>query len=98
MLHYSYRPKPWQGRAWFRVTDDAFVELLPRVLCGDDVTLRLDPRAFPLWARPGAVPRAVVRALDATHVAVKAAILASPGPLRRALVALRNDLFYRLGR
>jgi hypothetical protein len=98
LLHYSYRPKPWERRAWPRVTDDAFLRLLPRVLCGDDVELRLDPASLPLWARPGAAGRGVLRALHGVHVAAKAVINAPPAPMRRRLLKMRNELFYRLGR
>jgi hypothetical protein len=68
------------------------------VLFGDDVTVRLDPASFPLWARPGLAGRAAVRALDAGHFAVKSAINAPPEPVARRLLALRHELFYRLGR
>jgi hypothetical protein len=98
MLHYSFRPKPWERRAWPRITDDAFVRLLPRVLFAEDVPLRLSARDFPRWARPGRLGRAAVRALHAGHRVVKAAINAPPAPLRRRLLRLRDELFYRLGR
>jgi hypothetical protein len=98
ILHYSYRPKPWERRAWPRVTDDAFVSLLPRVLFGDDVPLRLDPARYPVWVRPGTAGRAAVRALDAGHLAVKAAINAPPEPIARRLLAVRHELFDRLAR
>lgn len=98
LLHYSYRPKPWQPRAWIRVTDDAFVRLLPRVLFADDVEIRLDPSQVPLWVRPGPAARVVVEILDLAHRAAKTAINAPPAPVRRRLLALRNELVYRLGR
>jgi hypothetical protein len=98
LLHYSYRPKSWQPRSWHRVTDDAFVRLLPRVLFAPDLELRLDPSQFPLWARPGRAGRATVRTLDLGHRVTKAAINAPPPPVRRRLLALRNELVYRLGR
>jgi hypothetical protein len=98
ILHYSYRPKPWEPRAWPRVTDDAFMRLLPRVLFEPDVPLRLEPRAFPLWARPGRAGRVAVRVLDAAHFAAKAIVYAPPAPARRRLVAARNSLFDRAGR
>lgn len=98
LLHYSYRPKPWQGRSWHRVTDEAFVRLLPRVLFEPDVELRLDPSQFPFWSRPGRSGRATVRALDLGHRVAKAAINAPPAPVRQQLLALRNEFVYRLGR
>jgi hypothetical protein len=98
MLHYSFRPKPWERRAWLRITDDAFVRLLPRVLFAEDLPLRLGAAQFPIWVRPGRLGRVAVRALDAAHFGIKGAINAPPAPVRRRLVMLRNELFYRLGR
>jgi hypothetical protein len=98
MLHYSFSPKPWEPKAWLRVRDDSFCRLLPRVLFGDDVALRLDPRAVPVWVRPERGGRAVLRALDGSHAAVRAGVFALPGPVRRPLLAARNELFRRLRR
>ena len=98
ILHYSYRPKPWEARAWPRVTNDAFLRLLPRVLFAPDVELRLEPRALPLWARPGTPARLAVRLLDAAHFAAKTLVYAPAGPARRPLLALRNSLFERAAR
>ena len=98
ILHYSFRPKPWERAAWVRVVDDAYVRLLPRVLFADDVALRLDPAEFPTWVRPGRGARAVVRALDAGHRSVKAAIAATPAPLRIRLLGLRNGVVRAVSR
>jgi hypothetical protein len=92
LLHYSYRPKPWQAASWPRIVDDAFVRLLPRVLFADDVPLRLDPAGFPPWARPGRGGRAAVRALSTGHRAFELAVEASPKPFKRRLHALRDGL------
>jgi hypothetical protein len=60
VLHFSLYPKPWQGGAWRRITDgDAYVSLMPRVLCGEDVAVRLQARDLPIWARPGRAARVV---------------------------------------
>jgi hypothetical protein len=67
ILHYSLAPKAWEPAAWLRVRHDAYVRLLPRVLFGDDVALRLDPREVPAWLRPGPSGRTLVRALDAVN-------------------------------
>ena len=95
MLHYSFRPKPWEPRGWIRAKDDAFLRLLPRLLFGDDVPLRLTPTDLPFWIRPGRGPRAALRALDLAHRAAKAAINAPPEPVRRKMLALRDELMRR---
>jgi hypothetical protein len=92
ILHYSYPPKPWERRAWIRVVDDAYVRLLPRVLFADDVTLRLDVADVPPWIRPSRRARAAVLSLDRAHRSAKAVIAATPAPLRRHLVGLRNRI------
>jgi hypothetical protein len=92
ILHYSYRPKPWQAASWPRIVDDVFVRLLPRVLFAEDVPLRLDPAGFPPWARPGRGGRAAVRALSTGHRAFELVMQASPAPFKRRLVALRDGL------
>jgi len=97
ILHHSLGPKAWQRLGWLRLRDDAYVRLLPRLLFGDDVSLRLDPAEVPYRLRPGAGPRAVRRSLDASHGAVRAAVHATPRPARHALVGLRNRLFRPLG-
>ena len=92
ILHYSFRPKPWERAAWIRVVDDAYVRLLPRVLFADDVELRLDPADVPAWVRPGRRARATLRGLDIAHRSVSAAIAATPAPLRSRLLGLRHAL------
>lgn len=97
ILHHSLGPKAWQRLGWLRLRNDAYVRLLPRLLFGDDVTLRLDPAEVPFRLRPGRGPRAVRRMLDASHGGARAAVYATPRPLRRGLVGLRNRLFRPLG-
>jgi len=69
VLHHAGPGKPWDGDAWRAYLFDPFVSLLPRVLFGPDVRLRLRRRDVPpgLWpGRAGAVVRfsgRVVRAL-----------------------------------
>jgi hypothetical protein len=71
VLHFSLYPKPWQRRAWWRIThEDAYVALMPRVLFGRDVPLRPAEDELPFWARPGSTARAAWRTLG---VAVGAA-------------------------
>jgi hypothetical protein len=66
ILHHSGRPKVWQptGRSRLSVPEP-YVRLLPRVLFGDDVVLRLDRRDVPWWVLPRTSSRLGVTAVDA---------------------------------
>jgi len=66
ILHHSGRPKVWQpsGRGCLSA-GEPYVRLVPRVLFGDDVVLRLDPGDVPWWLRPGRVTRARVAGAEA---------------------------------
>jgi hypothetical protein len=97
ILHYSLGPKAWQRHGWLRLRDDAYVQLLPRVLFADDVTVRLDPRELPFIVRPGTMPATVRRSLDAVHGSIRAAAHAMPGGVRERLIDLRNRAFRPLG-
>jgi hypothetical protein len=69
LLHHTGRPKPWERRAWVAGPYSAFAGLLPRVLFGGDVALRLDPADVPAWLRPdarGGAVRVGVRSLHTT--------------------------------
>ncbi|MEK6274228.1 MAG: hypothetical protein AABM30_02695 [Actinomycetota bacterium] len=96
ILHYSLGPKAWSRRAWTRLRDDAYVRLLPRLLFGDDVAVRLEPESVPLWLRPGTSGRAFVRGADLAHGGIRGAVHALPGPVRDRALALRNAVFRRL--
>ena len=89
-------PKAWQRKALVRLRDDAYVRLLPRLLFGDDVAVRLEPKSVPLWLRPGVRARAVIRGADLAHGGVRGAVHALPGPVRARALALRNAVFRRL--
>ena len=52
VLHYTWRPKPWQREGWRRVKPDAYVSLLIRSLFGEGATVRVPPSSVPLWLRP----------------------------------------------
>jgi hypothetical protein len=82
LLHEALRPKVWQRSGWRRVRLNAYVRLLPRVLFGNDVTLRIEPREVPFWLRPGRVPRLVMRALHISTRAQDAATRARRAPRR----------------
>lgn len=83
LLHTPLNPKVWQPDGWRRVgMNTAYVRLLPRLLFGPDVAVRLEPEDVPLWVRPGRRPRLVARSATAcTQV---------PTVLRRARRAPRR--------
>jgi len=51
-LHHSGVPKAWELAGWRRDFREAYIQLLPRVLCDDDVALRLGQHEIPWWLRP----------------------------------------------
>ena len=96
ILHYALGPKAWDRRALVRLRDDAYVRLLPRLLFGDDIALRLEPKSVPLWLRPGRSARVLVRGADLAHGGVRRAVHALPRPIRERALALRNSVFRKL--
>jgi hypothetical protein len=97
ILHHSLGPKVWQRHGWLRLRNDAYVRLLPRLLFGDDVPLRLEPHEVPYRLRSGAGPNAARAALDGVHGGIRGAAHATPAPLYRRLVSLRDRLARPLG-
>jgi len=95
ILHYALGPKAWERNAWLRLRNDAYVRLLPRLLFGDDVAVRLEPKSVPVWLRPGAPARALVRGAEFAHGGVRGAVHALPRPVRERALALRNAFFRR---
>ena len=96
MLHYSWVPKPWQPRAWRRMRQplrDAYARLLPRVLFGDDVPIRLDRKAVPAWLR-GGVSGAAGRGGTAVARPLRRlgarAVRRLPAPARNRILAARD--------
>jgi hypothetical protein len=54
ILSHDQAPKVWDAGGRARINrPDPYVRLLPRVLFGDDVELRLRPEDVPWWLRPG---------------------------------------------
>jgi hypothetical protein len=68
LLHYSMAPKPWQPLGWTRAGRQAFLELFPRVVLGDDAPLRLERHELPRWL----ANRALQRSLAVTAPAARA--------------------------
>jgi hypothetical protein len=83
ILHHSLGPKVWTPGGWKRDFRQAYVRLLPRVLCGDDVPIQLRPEELPLWLRRTPSGSLVSRANRGVH--------AIPGGKRVAL-AVRDAL------
>lgn len=88
-LHTSGVPKPWQANGWLpRIWRDGYVRLLPRVLFGEDVPLRLDAAVAPLWLRPGRLARFAARRLDVAHLFLRPV----PPRVRRTAAAALHRL------
>jgi hypothetical protein len=95
VLHYVLSPKPWQPSSRPRVRADAYVRLLRRLLADDPDT----PADLPRWLQPGARGDAALRGLDllnggklAAEKAARAGTRALPGPVRAALLGLRDQV------
>lgn len=58
LLHYTWRPKPWERAAWRRVKPDAYVSLLIRSLFGEGATMAIPRSSLPYWLRPGLLGKA----------------------------------------
>jgi hypothetical protein len=98
ILHHVHWPKVWQPRGWLRLRRDAYVRLFPRVLFGEDVPVRLGQDEVAFWLRPTPAARLCARVLDGAHGVIRAAVHATPSPLRRRLVGSRNRLLGWLAR
>jgi hypothetical protein len=96
ILHYALGPKAWEPKAWLRVRDDAYVRLLPRLLFGEDVAVRLAPESVPLWLRTGAPGRAFVGGAEFVHGRLRSIAHALPRPVRDWALRLREAIFRRL--
>lgn len=54
LLHWCMGPKPWES--WLTVKrNDAYVQLLRRLLVGKDVAIKVPPKELPIWLKPGAL-------------------------------------------
>jgi hypothetical protein len=89
-------PKPWDSQGWIRTYRDAYVALLPRLLCGEDVTLRLAPRELPLWLRPQRSGELALSTLHSLNVLTRRLSGPLPREAQRRLRRLRRRLMNRL--
>jgi hypothetical protein len=92
LLHYTGAPKPWYRHGWSRSRRDAFTALLPRLLFGPDVALRLDPDEVPLWLRPSAPGAVALAALSGLNRSLRAVGSRVPNGMETRLRVLRSRL------
>lgn len=83
LMHYWGGPKPWAPNAWMRVSRDAYVRLMPRVLFGADAPVRLDPSEVPVWLRPSRRGRATLLVLSAINRTARWVLERLPDGARR---------------
>jgi hypothetical protein len=67
ILHYGMQPKAWDRIGWLRIRRDAYVRLFSRVVCGEDVSLRVPSQQLPMWLRPSIGGKITLASLDAAH-------------------------------
>ncbi len=67
ILHHSGTPKVWESSGWQRDFRQAYVRLLRRVLCSEDVALRLQSDDLPVWLRPTRSGRLSFYVLSFSH-------------------------------
>ena len=100
LLHYWGGPKPWARNAWIRVSRDAYVRLMPRLLLAPDVPVRLEPGELPLWLRRSPAGRSALMLLSGVNRSARAVLARVPatraGGSRAAFAAWRTDRL-RLG-
>ena len=94
LLHTPTSPKLWQEGGWRRVERGAYVELMPRLLLGPDVVLRLEPDEIPLWMRRGVLAGIAVWALRGYNRLpwLEGKLRLAPGRARREVKAVGSSL------
>ena len=85
LLHYWGGPKPWARNAWIRVSRDAYVRLMPRLLLAPDVPVRLEPGELPLWLRRTPAGRSALMLLSGVNRSARAVLAHVPAAARRRL-------------
>ena len=91
LVHCNGTPKAWESSAWSIVRDDAYLQLLRRVLLPQDVALRVEPRDLPVWLRSDAAGHAVRRALEGLHVGLGGLLERLPAGLSSQLRSVLHD-------
>jgi hypothetical protein len=92
LLHYTGGPKPWNRHGWSRSRRDGYTTLLPRLLFGADVTLRVEPGEVPLWLRPTAPGAAALSGLSVVNRGIRAVGSRVPHRMEARLRLLRSRL------
>ncbi len=92
LLHHTGTPKPWRREAWMRVRRNAYVRLLPRLLTGPDVAVRLLAADLPPWLRPDPRGKALLAVLSSVNGAARAIVRRTPPRVYRRLRRIRNRL------
>ena len=83
ILHYWDHPKPWAPGARTRLTSEAYVELMARLLMAGDVPIALPGRSLPVWLRDDLVGRIVRRGPRRARRAAKSTLGLLPEPAGR---------------
>ena len=92
LLHYTGAPKPWHRHGWSRSRRDAYTALLPRLLFGPDVALRLEPSEVPLWLRPTSPGAVALSALSVVNRSIRVVGSRVPDGMEARLRVLRSRL------
>ena len=95
LLHYAFLAKPWHSSAWSQLHPrDAYVRVLPRLLLGDDVRLKLEPETVPAWLRlEGAgLVRAGGYSASLLRSVARSGVGHLPAPVRGPIVSARRRL------
>ena len=93
LLHHAMSPKVWERRAWQRVReDDVYLQLMPRLLYADDLTVRLRGRRHAPWIRPGRRGKAALLALGGANTLAGLITRRDTATVRRRLARLARRL------
>ena len=92
VLHYTAAPKPWDRFGWTRVRRDAYTELLPRLLFGNDVLVRLEHDEVPIWLRGTGTGERALSALNLVNRAARGVATHTPRAVEERLRRLRLRL------
>lgn len=91
LLHNTARPKAWERRAWAVAPYRAFAELLPRILFGADVPLRLERADVPAWLRPGLGGRAAELGTSSARGLLRLGSMALPSAVKTHFRSLLRE-------